>query len=35
MGEDQSEVWARNAFYLTLGGCVIFILSSFLFVLFR
>jgi hypothetical protein len=35
MTEDQSEVWARRTFYLTLGGCLAFILASFLFVLSR
>jgi hypothetical protein len=33
--EDQSDIWARNAFYLILGGCLVFILASVLFVLSR
>lgn len=35
MQEDLSEIWARKTFYFTLGGCIVFVLASFLFVLSR
>jgi hypothetical protein len=35
MPEDLSDIWARKTFYLTIGGCLVFVLASFLFVLSR